>query len=110
MMMAKRQSRIPALALLLVVLPVVPLGGAGAGAGASSSTPESANVTCSFSNPGYSGWCRATAAIPKGKTGQSVCEGVLACLNDTHCAKPYCEATTTRSGWKLEKVEPAAKP
>jgi hypothetical protein len=110
MMMAKRQSRIPALALLLVVLPVVPLGGAGAGAGASSSTPESANVTCSFSNPSYSGWCRATAAVPKGKTGQSVCEGVLACLNDTHCAKPYCEATTTRSGWKLEKVEPAAKP
>jgi hypothetical protein len=107
MMMAKRQFGILALALLFVALLVVPR----AGAGASSSTPEtSANVTCSFSNPSYSGWCRATVAIPKGKTGQSVCEGVLACLNDTHCAKPYCEATTTRSGWKLEKVEPAAKP
>ena len=101
-MMAKIRSGIPALALTFVALLVGPL------AGASSSTSEqSANVTCSLSNPSHSGWCRATVPVPKGKTGQSACEGVLACLNDTHCTKTYCEATTTRGGWKLEKVEPA---
>jgi hypothetical protein len=109
MMTGKRRSGIPAFALALsfAAFLVGPLNGAGA---SSSTAEQSANVTCSMSNPSYSGWCRATVPVPKGKTGQSACEGVLACLNDTHCTKTYCEATTTRGGWKLEKVEPAARP
>jgi len=106
-MTAKRWFRVRALTLVALVVLVVFVDGPLAGASSSTSEP-SANVTCSLSNPSYSGWCRATVPVPKGKTGQSACEGVLACLNDTHCTKTYCEATTTRGGWKLEKVEPAS--
>ena len=105
-MMAKRLPWIPIFAALVLLF----VAGDGAFGASSSGTEQSANVTCSLSNPSYSGWCKATVAVPKGQTGKSVCQGVLACLNDTHCTKTYCEATTTRGGWKLEKVEPAARP
>jgi hypothetical protein len=65
-------------------------------------------VTCSFSNPAYSGYCRETEDVPEGSTPEAVCNDILACLNNTACSKTYCDATTLRGGWKLEKVETPA--
>jgi hypothetical protein len=62
------------------------------------------SVTCSFSNPGYSGWCRQTETVPNGKSSSQVCAGILACLNDTRCTRTYCNSTEVRGNWKLEKV------
>ena len=70
------------------------------------STPPPAHVTCSFSNPNFSGWCRASADVPEGKTGRDACVSILDCLNDSQCSKSYCNSTEVRTGWKLEKVEP----
>ncbi len=61
-------------------------------------------VTCEFSNPAYSGWCRVTQKLAKRAAPGDVCEGVLRCLNDVACTKTYCNATTIRSGWRLESV------
>ncbi len=66
-------------------------------------------VTCDFRNPGYSGWCRVTKQLLPGKRPRGFCAQVLACLNDVRCIKTYCNATTIRTGWKLEKVETAPK-
>lgn len=61
-------------------------------------------VTCELSNPAYSGWCRVTEKLAKDAAPGDVCEGVLRCLNDAACTKTYCNATTIRSGWRLESV------
>ena len=75
-----------------------------------STTPGAApTVTCDFSNPSYSGWCRVTEQLRPGKRPRSICSQVLACLNDVRCIRTYCTATTIRGGWKLEKVETAPK-
>lgn len=75
-----------------------------------SSTPGAATtVTCDFSNPGYSGWCRVTKQLRPGKRPRGFCSQVLACLNDVRCIRTYCNATTIRGGWRLEKVETAPK-
>ena len=91
--------------------------GAGAAESASSTrapspstTPGAApTVICDFSNPGYSGWCRVTKQLQPGKRPRGFCSQVLACLNDVRCIRTYCNATTIRTGWKLEKVETAPK-
>jgi hypothetical protein len=62
-------------------------------------------VTCSFSNPSYSGWCKQTAPIPQGGSADQVCQNILSCLNDTQCNETFCNATQIRGGWKLEKTE-----
>src|SRR6266542_28805 len=73
-------------------------------------TPGAAStVTCDFSNPGYSGWCRVTKELRPGKRPRGFCSQVLACLNDVRCIRTYCNATTIRSGCKLEKVEASPK-
>jgi hypothetical protein len=78
-----------------------------------SPTPSAARaVTCAMSNPGYSGWCRQNVDVPAGKSGRAACAAVVACLNNPQCVtKTYCNATTVRGGWRLEKVEsaPAAR-
>ena len=66
-------------------------------------------ITCSFSNPGYSGYCREMADVPKNGTGDAVCADILTCLNDNACIKTYCQATTVRGGWKLESVKEEEK-
>lgn len=67
-------------------------------------------VTCAFSHPAYSGFCKQTEDVPEGSTPAAVCQDILGCLNSTSCSKTYCNATTLRGGWKIEKVEtPAAK-
>ena len=74
-------------------------------------TPAPQVVTCSFSNPAYSGFCRVTPKMAAGGSAKKACQGVLACLNDTRCIHTYCNATTIRVGWKLESVAapPAAR-
>jgi len=67
-------------------------------------------VTCSFSNPGYSGWCRQTETVPNGKSSAGVCREILTCLNNTLCTRTYCSATGIRGNWKLEKVVPRSRP
>ncbi|MDQ6892376.1 MAG: hypothetical protein M3167_06815 [Acidobacteriota bacterium] len=67
-------------------------------------------VTCSFSNPGYSGWCRQTETVPNGKSSAGVCGEILKCLNDTRCTRTYCTATEIRGNWKLEKVVTRSRP
>jgi hypothetical protein len=70
------------------------------------------SVTCAFSNPAYSGWCRVTDSVPPGSTSRAACRNILACLNNIQCIKTYCNATQIRGGWKLERVRsgPAKRP
>ncbi len=74
------------------------------------STPPAPNavrsVTCSFSHPAYSGYCRQTEKVPKNRTPEAVCRQVLSCLNDLGCTKTYCGATTLRGGWQLVSADP----
>ncbi len=89
-------------AFSLVLLVSVAFSSTGSGT-QSSDKPQT--VTCSFSNPSYSGWCNQNAAVPKDGTPEQVCQGILNCLNDTQCNATYCDATQLRGGWKLEQVE-----
>jgi hypothetical protein len=99
--------RLRPVSLLLVVV-------AAAVAASARQPPASAGatrtVTCSFSNPGYSGWCRQTETVPTGRSSSAVCRDILRCLNDTLCTKTYCNATGIRGNWKLEKVVPRPRP
>ena len=72
---------------------------------ATSSGDAPRSVTCSFSHPAYSGWCKQNKPIPKDGTGDQVCQDILRCLNDTQCSDTYCNATELRGGWKLEAVD-----
>jgi hypothetical protein len=75
---------------------------------APAATPgAAATVTCAFSHPSYSGWCRVTRDLPSGATARRLCSRVLTCLNDVRCNRTYCDATTIRGGWKLESVQTA---
>lgn len=63
---------------------------------------EAYTVTCTFSNPGYSGPCAVSETTPRSVSPDAACKQVLACLNDVRCVtKTYCNATTVRGGWKL---------
>ena len=74
------------------------------------STPGvAATVTCAFSHPRYSGWCRVTSDISTRVGAKRFCSQTLACLNDVRCTRTYCNATTIRLGWKLESVQTAFK-
>ena len=75
-------------------------------AGASAQGAAPASATCTFTNPGFSGKCVENVPIPEGGTPATACRGVLACLNNPMCAKTYCQATTIRTGWKLESAAP----
>jgi hypothetical protein len=89
------------LAALLVLVTSVFLSSSG---GATQSSDKPKTVTCSFSNPGYSGWCKQNAPLPKDGSAQQVCQGILNCLNDVQCNETFCNATQIRGGWKLESV------
>jgi hypothetical protein len=74
------------------------------------STPGvAATVTCAFSHPSYSGWCRVTRGLSTGAGAKRFCSQALACLNDVRCTRTYCNATTIRGGWKLESVQTVSK-
>ena len=66
---------------------------------------DSAAATCVFTNPGFAGKCTENASIAQGRSAQQACESILRCLNDTACLKTYCQATTIRSGWRLESAK-----
>ena len=73
--------------------------------------PEpAASVTCVFTNPAFAGKCTETASVPDGSSAQQSCESILKCLNDTACLKTYCQATTIRSGWRLDSVKGSQPP
>jgi len=76
-----------------------------AASGQEGAAPAKRTVTCSFSNPGYSGWCRQSADVPAGTTSGKVCADILRCLNDVRCTATYCSATEIRGNWKIAKVE-----
>lgn len=61
-------------------------------------------VTCAYSHPSFSGFCRETKAIPPGGSSEEICRDILKCLNEVACTQTYCEATTIRGGWKLESI------
>jgi len=62
-------------------------------------------VECTFSNPSYSGHCGVSEVTPRSVPPQNACQQILVCLNDAQCTKTYCNATTIRSGWKLESAK-----
>ncbi|HEY7573939.1 MAG TPA: hypothetical protein VIB08_02160 [Thermoanaerobaculia bacterium] len=93
--------------LLLAVLLLFAVPSGGRAGNTQDSPPRS--VTCAFSNPSYSGWCRETRQIPAGGSGEQVCTDLLNCLNNTQCSETLCNATTIRGGWKIESVEVAGE-
>ena len=95
-----------ALERLALASAALALGAALPGGAWPAASPETARrVTCAFSHPSYSGYCRETRPIPKDGTGNAVCADLLRCLNDVRCVETLCQATTIRGGWKLERVE-----
>ena len=80
----------------------------------SAPAPPSAppTATCVFANPAFAGKCTETTAVASGSTETQSCESILQCLNDVGCLKTYCQATTIRTGWRLEsaKLSPPPKP
>jgi hypothetical protein len=74
-------------------------------AGGSPAPPEAQTATCVFSNPAFAGKCTQNASVAQGGSPQQACESILRCLNDTACLKTYCQATTIRSGWRLESAK-----
>ena len=88
---------IPASALLLVLF-----AAGGSPAPAVAAAPA---ATCVFTNPAFAGKCTQNADLAQGGSPQQACESILRCLNDTACLKTYCQATTIRSGWRLESAK-----
>ncbi len=97
--------------LLLVALWLWSGRAAGSAAPTSPSAPAPApavpapTATCVFSNPAFAGKCQENAAVPAGSNEQKACESILQCLNDSRCAKTFCQATEIRTGWRLESAK-----
>jgi hypothetical protein len=72
--------------------------------GAAQSSDQPKTVTCSFSNPSYSGWCKQNAPLPSGGSAAQVCQDILSCLNNDQCNETFCNATQIRGNWKLESI------
>jgi hypothetical protein len=85
-------------ALLLFLL-------ASTGGRSATPAPLPAAATCVFTNPAFAGKCVETVEVGKTGSPQQACGSILACLNDTRCLKTYCQATTIRSGWRLESAK-----
>jgi hypothetical protein len=102
-------SRITAGSRRLVVIGAVVLAAVllVAGARNTSAAPEKAapQATCVLTNPAYSGKCTQTTPLLQGATPAQACQAVLDCLNNANCLKTYCDATTVRTGWKLESAK-----
>ena len=92
-------------AVVIVLLLAATLVPRGDGAGAPAAQSGTYTVECTFSNPSYSGHCGVSEVAPRSDSPQTTCQRVLDCLNDAQCTKTYCNATTIRSGWKLEAAK-----
>lgn len=75
------------------------------GGSSTQNKPKALQATCVLSNPAYSGACTQTTPMAKGATPQQACQAVLDCLNNVNCLKTYCDATTIRTGWRLESAK-----
>jgi hypothetical protein len=95
-------KRIVLAVLLLVLVP-------GARPATSQGAATAGKATCVFSNPAFAGKCVENVDISKGSSAKQACESILNCLNNTGCLKTYCQATTVRTGWKLESAKAAAQ-
>jgi hypothetical protein len=93
-----------AIRFLAIAVGFVLVGGRSVSAQKETAPPAAVEVSCAFSNPGYTGWCRQTGAVPAGSTAAGVCAGILGCLKDVRCTKTYCDATGIRGNWKLAKI------
>jgi hypothetical protein len=69
------------------------------------SPPPPPSATCVFTNPGFSGKCVEKTDVGQGSSPGQACEAILQCLNNVDCLKTYCQATTIRTGWKLESAK-----
>jgi hypothetical protein len=67
--------------------------------------PPPPKATCVFTNPAFAGKCVENTDVAEGGSATTACEAILQCLNDVDCLKTYCQATTIRSGWKLESAK-----
>jgi hypothetical protein len=92
---SSRRTTLAALVLLLVAHRGSPAG--------QSATPAP-RATCVFTNPAFSGKCTEMTTVASGSTPAQACQSILQCLNNVNCLKTYCEATTVRTGWKLESA------
>ncbi len=93
------------LAMLAVAAPWLAFFARPAAARTAPPPPAPPQATCVFSNPAFSGKCTETAAVADGSSAKQACESILQCLNNVDCLKTYCQATTVRSGWKLESAK-----
>jgi hypothetical protein len=89
----------------VVLAAVVLLLAAHRGSPAAQSAAPAPQATCVFSNPAFAGKCTETAPVAQGSTPAQACEPILQCLNNVDCLKTYCQATTVRTGWKLESAK-----
>ena len=92
------------------VLLVLLLGLQGARQGEPAARGETAaektyTVECTFRNPAYSGSCTVSESVSEKSPPATACGEILSCLNNSQCSKTYCNATTVRGGWTLEKAE-----
>jgi hypothetical protein len=97
---SKRGRKFVLLAALLLPL------GVGPGTASSREAPPTRAV-CVFTNPAFAGKCTETADVPNGSSPARACDAILQCLNNVDCLKTYCQATTVRTGWRLESAKPA---
>ena len=100
----QNRSRI-SLGLSVVAAALLIFTSRGAASTAAAASSPAGPATCVFSNPAFAGKCSQTTNVPAGSSAQQACESILRCLNDTGCLKTYCQATTIRSGWKIESVQ-----
>jgi hypothetical protein len=97
------------LALVAVVTGAFAIGGASSRASGPVATAAAATggktAICTFTNPSYAGECIEGTPIPEGSTAMKACLAILDCLNNPHCTKTYCDATTIRVGWRLKSAD-----
>lgn len=94
-----------------IIALVLALAATGAPERPAAEAPEAYTVECTFSHPAYSGHCLVTEETARAVPPRAACERILGCLNDPRCAaKTYCNATTLRGGWKLEKAGEKERP
>jgi hypothetical protein len=100
-----RASRRLGRGFALLAAMLLPMG-AGPGRASSQDAPA-ARAVCVFTNPAFAGKCTETTGVPNGSTPARACDAILQCLNNVDCLRTYCQATTVRTGWKLESAKAA---
>jgi hypothetical protein len=88
-----------------ILLSAILVSGPAASPAQEGGAPAARSVTCTFSNPSYSGYCKASASAAKEQSAAGACQEILDCLNNVQCSKTYCNATQVRGGWKLVSAE-----